>query len=286
MAQTKCADFPLRIEIEPTNACNAHCSFCPRRFMPGEIGYMKPKLYYNLIDEIERYPARTLVLFRRGESLLHPEFKALLQYTKGKFKEVQLATNASVMDKEMANLIAECVDFISFSLELPARYEEYRGFSYENVVKNIEYFISINTHAVTQASMVKTPDLTQDAITYFSEMWMPKVNRVRIYEQHSTDGHFGSLSAARPHRVTCCKPFSEMLIFWNGEVGRCNHDWGGYSMGSVTQGSIASVWQNLAYQRLRKEQAEVCITDPACKHCDSWYESDGACTIGNVYEQI
>ena len=71
-------EFPMRVEIELTNDCNSYCTYCPRKYMRYEIGYMSLKLYRRLIDEISTFHNRTLVLFRRGESLLHPEFLKML----------------------------------------------------------------------------------------------------------------------------------------------------------------------------------------------------------------
>lgn len=276
---------PKRIEIEPTNECNLLCGYCPRRFMKYKTGFMNIKLYKKIIDEVSAFPERTLVLFRRGEALLHPEFIQMLSYTKGKFKEVQLATNAVLMDKRMANAIAEAVDFLSFSLELPQRYPRYRKMDYPTIFKNVEYFLSINSRVTTQVSIVKTRDITANDIARFKALWIDKVDRVRIYEEHSQDGRFGSLKNIRGKRKPCIKPFNDILIFWDGKVGRCNHDWGNDPLDSIVNKSIEGIWNSKAYTELRKQHLDLLITDKVCRDCDSWYEHIGECEVGQVYEK-
>jgi len=281
----KLEEFPMRIEIEPTNKCNSYCSYCPRRFMKYKRGFMDTALYKRLIDEISVYPNRSVTLFRRGEALLHPEFTQMLIYAKGKFSEVQLATNASLMDKKMAHIIAASVTFISFSLELPKRYKKHRYLDKETVFKNVNYFLSINRDVKTQVSIVKTEDIREDDIISFKDQWLEKVDRVRIYEEHSKSGRFGSLKHSNRERTPCIKPFNDILIFWDGMIGRCNHDWGQEPLDSVKDKPIKEVWQSLSYQRLRKQHMDLVIADRVCRECDSWYEQVGMCKIGQIYEK-
>lgn len=277
--------FPNRIEIELTNECNSICGYCPRRFMKYEHGFMDPTLFRKLINEISAYKDRTLVLFRRGESLLHPEFISMLNYCKGKFREIQISTNASLMNEAISHALSECIDFISFSIELPERYKKYRSLDYSVVLKNINFFISINKRARTQVSIVNTEDIIVEHLDKFRKEWMGKVDRVRVYEQHSKDGYFGSLNGFRGDKKSCVKPFNDILIFWDGKVGRCNHDWGIDPLDSVVAKNISAVWHSDRYKKLRQQHLLLRIKDKVCKKCDSWYESVGSCEIGLVYEK-
>lgn len=276
--------FPRRIEIELTNECNSHCSYCPRRFMKYKIGFMDFSLFRKLINEISLFPDRMVVLFRRGESILHPRFIDMLNYCKGKCRDIQIATNASVMNKEIAQAIAENATFVSFSIELPERYEQFRSLDYAKVLKNINYFLTINQKAKTQVSMVSTEDITAREIEEFKRRWINKVNRVRVYDEHSGDGNFGSLEKHPRERKACVKPFNDMLIFWDGKVGRCNHDWGEYPLDSVVDKTIQEVWLNPKYDKLREQHRKLIISDKVCSKCDSWYDKIGVCDVGKVYE--
>ncbi len=80
----------------------------------------------------------------------------MLEYIGGKFKEVQLATNAILLNKIKAEAIAEAVTFISVSIDLPETYAIKRGVDvYKLVEENILNFLKINRRTNTQVSMVK-----------------------------------------------------------------------------------------------------------------------------------
>jgi len=107
-------DFPRRIELELASSCNLRCVYCPRHYLDDLKGFIDLNLFKRLIDEIASYPETILVLHRRGESLLHPDFLEICAYVKGKFANVQLATNATLLDEKMALAIINAIDFLSF----------------------------------------------------------------------------------------------------------------------------------------------------------------------------
>ena len=92
-------EFPKSIIIEPTDKCNLNCSYCPRRSMKDKLGFMEYGLYRKLIDEISHYPDRELVLFHRGESLLHPQFLDMVRYARDRVGKILLATKTNTADK-------------------------------------------------------------------------------------------------------------------------------------------------------------------------------------------
>jgi len=281
--------FPKRIEIELSSACNLSCTYCPRHYVDSLKGLMDYDLFKSLIEEIKAYPNTILVLHRRGESLLHPDFCDMMKMVIGKFKNVQLATNATLLDKKKADAIINAVSFLSFSIDTPQGFDKRRPpAKYEKVIHNIEMFLEMNksygSPVKTQVSMVKTDDAVDAEISRFEKIWRGKVDRVRIYEEHSVDGKFGSLKQKRVQRKPCVMPFYEMLIYCDGKTGRCNHDWNGKPIGDVSKKKILEIWQSGSYQKLREQQKCLAITDPVCITCDSWYPEEGIQGTGKVVE--
>lgn len=280
----KIIDFPKRIEIELSNYCNSKCVYCPRNFGVGEQGFLPLNLYRKIIDEAREYPDVVLQLHRRGESLLHPDFIGILEYAKGKFKEIQLATNAILLDKKRSEAIKEAVDFISFSIDLPEFFVRRRGVDlYSEVEKNIIYFLKINAKTKTQVSMVQDDTIKKEDIAKFKELWMDKVDRVRIYERHSANGVYGALAEKRTKRLPCVKPFTDLVIYWNGKVVRCNHDWSENPLGDINEDTIAEIWLNAEFERIRKEQLSLQFSDDVCRKCDSWYPEEGRQQTGYIF---
>jgi len=279
-------DFPQRVEIELVSDCNLRCVYCPRHYVNNLTGYMDFELFKKIIKELEKYPQTVLVLHRRGESLLHPKFNEMLNLISKKFKDVQIATNATALVPEKFEAIVNAITFISFSLDTPKNFDKTRiPAKYSIVEKKILQFLDYNKGRVkTQASMVKTAKTSQEEIEEFIRIWKNRVDRVRIYEEHSSDGNFGSLKNPRKDRKPCVMPIYEVLIYDNGKVARCNHDWDSDGMGDLNKNSIYEIWHSKKYEDLRKQHLSLNLTDPVCSKCDSWYPQIANQGTGKVIE--
>ena len=283
----KAGKFPKRIEIELSNTCNLSCTYCPRRYLGDLRGFMDFGLFKKIIDEASAWPQTVIVLHRRGESLLHPDFVKICGYIQGKFREIQLATNATVLDASKSRAIIDALQFISFSIDVPERFDTTRvPARYAQVEKNIIDFLALNNGKIrTQVSMVRTAQTLPAELELFKELWKDKVSRVRIYEEHSIGGVFGSVRNPRCGRVPCVMPAYEMLVYQDGKVGRCNHDWNGEEMGDLTRSTVAEVWNNREYRGLRQQQETLVFTDKVCAGCNSWYGEIGNQGTGEVLEK-
>jgi len=270
-------DMPQRCEIELSSACNLRCTYCPRRFLDGISAFMEMDLFCRIIDELSPWPETIVVLHRRGESLLHPRFGDCLDYIRGKFHSIQIASNATLLDERMARKLIDTVTFISFSLDAPQAFDRTRvPARYADVEKKVMRFLDLNAGRVTtQVSMVRTPDTPPGDVDTFKSIWQGKVDRIRVYEEHSADGLFGSLGRGRQDRTPCAMPFYEMLVFSDGRVGRCNHDWNGAPLGDLTSASLRQVWSSAGYTDLRRQHATLQLNDTVCRGCDSWYPVAG-----------
>ncbi len=285
--------FPTSVIIEPTDRCNLTCSYCPRRFLEGKGGYMDLDLFKKVIDEVESYWGTKVVLFHRGESLLHPDLLKMVEYAFNRVKEVELATNAVLLSEAKAEVLGQMVDFISFSIDTPGRFAEHRGGAdYEKVRQNIEWFLSRSTRSKTQVSMVATEDTVFGDIMEFNRLWWDKVDRIRIYEEHSQSGEFGSLRGNRGKRRPCVKPLEQMVVSWDGAIRRCNHDWDGKPLGFLrsTTGendgaTLKGIWNGPRYGALREQQQALEFTDKTCGPCGSWYPGGIEAGTGWVFEK-
>jgi radical SAM protein with 4Fe4S-binding SPASM domain len=250
---------------------------------------MSFELFCKIIDELSVKPETVLVLHRRGESMLHPKFCEMINFVAGKFKEVQMATNATVLSEDKFEALVNGVDFLSFSLDTPNNFNKTRvPANYERVEKKILSFLDYNKGRVkTQASMVKTENTPEGECELFISIWSDRVDWVRIYEAHSEDGNFGSLKIPRTPRKPCVMPIYDMLVYDDGRVARCNHDWDSDGMGDLNLNTIQEIWHNDKYKELRRQHmnvGECSISDAVCSKCDSWYPEIGNQGTGGVVE--
>lgn len=290
--------FPNRVTVELTNACNLKCPMCPRHFMDGHMGYMAWDMYVKIIDEMSAHLGTAMVPFFRGESMLHPKFIEMMAYAKKKgVGPIQYTTNATRMKPKFARALVDLkIDFVSFSVDSidPEKYAAIRiNGKLEETLANIDYFCKYKAEQNSafpevQVSVVKTKQ-TEDSIKQFVDFWTPKVDRVRVYEEHSTGGTFGALedNTDPMPRMACHKVFGDLVIYWDGTVGLCNHDWVRTELiDSVADKSIAEVWLGERYEKIR--QAHLKNHDQlekVCQGCDHWklfYLDQNR--IGDLYE--
>ncbi|MBD3272513.1 MAG: radical SAM protein [Elusimicrobia bacterium] len=272
--------FPERVIVELTNRCNYSCVMCPRRFMKDRLGIMAMPLFKKIIDEAGRYPGTIITPFFRGESLLHPQIIPCLKYIASKKNlSILLATNGALMTASLADRLLDTkIDFISFSVDAvdPETYRRIRNGSYEKVKQNIIHFIKKKkkrrlSRPVIQVSAVDTAD-SHAGLDSFVSFWLKHADRVRIYPEHTQDGRFGSLGYRDTRRKPCFKPLSEIAIYWNGEMGLCNHDWNHpLNIGNVRNISVAEAWHGTAYHQVRTAHLNNTFTNTMpCHGCDHW----------------
>jgi radical SAM protein with 4Fe4S-binding SPASM domain len=122
--------------------------------------------------------------------------------------------------------------------------------------------------------LVKT-DINKHTVNEFVNTWKGKVDRIRIYEEHSKNGAFGSINRVENlgDRKPCFKPFNEMVVYWNGKVCLCNHDWDRQgTLGDATIKPLEELWNDSAYRTVRQ------------LHLDGKYDSIETCCSCNQWQ--
>ena len=309
MKSTSVPLFPRRITLEFTNHCNLRCVFCPRRFMEKETGFLDVGLARELMAQMRDNRAGTpvtVVPFFRGESLTHPHWDTLLAELHAfGLGPIQMATNASLLTEARAHRLLDIgVDTLSFSMDTlnPETYRHLRGTDYAESLGNVLRFLELrNTQSgnldgqhgrggcgTVQVSAVRTAENAHE-MDAFVAYWQTKVDRIRIYPEHSADGKLGSLETVQTtgmaeRRTACPKVMEDMVIYWNGDVALCNHDWTrrltGPHLGSVRTQSIEQVWTGPAYATVREAHAMGSLTGVSpCEHCGHWRGTP----VGDIY---
>lgn len=246
--------FPERVTIEMTNDCNLSCVMCPRRFMKDTNGYIDYDLWCKLIDECEGQRV-TLVPFWRGESLLHPQFGKLIDYALSRVTAVQFATNGVFINEENASLLGQ-FDFISISIHNKTAADKLDlllGYLHKKKPK-------------IQASFVES-EKSLELLDTVSK----KVDCVRIYKIHTSNGVYGKSNVELSKRKFCSKLLHDIVIAYDGTLSRCCYLWDTDKLLSVAFSSICDVWNGPYYKKIRKDYPDV-----LCKECDQW----GGKTLG------
>jgi len=168
---------PFVIFIDPSDACNFKCSFCPTgdSALMKEVGrplkQMPWSLYTKIIDDICDFPdkVRVVRLYKDGEPLLNKKFADMVRYAKdsGCCDRVDTTTNASLLTEERSlEIIDAGLDRINISIEgmTTKQYLDFSGYrlrQFDDIVENVknlfthsrgkcEVIVKINGDALTQ----------------------------------------------------------------------------------------------------------------------------------------
>lgn len=110
--------MPRLIFWEITQDCNLQCPYCRRDNISAGLSLRKSR--YIIDSIVENY--RPLLIFSGGEPLLYPYFFEVASYARKRGLKLALATNATLIDKNLAKKI-KSIDFhrVAVSLDGPGQ---------------------------------------------------------------------------------------------------------------------------------------------------------------------
>ena len=105
-----------RAHIEISNICNVQCSFCPVVSRPKTV--LLPDRFEYILSQVAPI-AEDVCLHLLGEPLAHPDFEDLIKLCEKYKVQVQLTTNALLIEKYHETLInSTALRQINFSLQV------------------------------------------------------------------------------------------------------------------------------------------------------------------------
>ena len=101
----------LILQIEISRACNLDCRICMRKNLESNTGFMS-------FDDIKKilgsYNFREVALHGWGEPLLNKDIFRMIEYAKGQGIRTSLTTNATLIGKNIGNILDSWLDSIAF----------------------------------------------------------------------------------------------------------------------------------------------------------------------------
>ena len=145
-------EYPPYLQIEPSSICNYRCVFCYQtdqvfsRKKSSYMGIMSLEIFKDIIDQAER-KIEFLSLASRGEPLICKDFDKMMEYSIGKFLNLKVNTNASLLSDKFCHALlcggAKTIVFSADAAEEPLYSKLRVGGRLEKVLKNIERFKKI-----------------------------------------------------------------------------------------------------------------------------------------------
>jgi organic radical activating enzyme len=259
----KLDDYPPYLQIEPSSICNYRCVFCYqtdldffKKTTPG-MGQMTLELFQRIVDEAVGN-VEFLSIASRGEPLLAKEIEPMLLYAKGKFLNLKVNTNASLLtDSKVHALLAGGVKTVVFSADAAEEplYSQLRvNGKLDKVLKNIEMFQTIREKEystlplITRVSGVKVTE-KQD-IDSMEKVWGGLVDQVAFVNYNPWENIYES----KPNAQTkpCSDLFRRMFIWQDGLTNPCDSDYKStLRVGRFPEKSITELWRMEKYENLR-----------------------------------
>jgi len=287
-------DTPLTLFIEPTNACNFRCSYCPT----GDTALIKSvgrknklmdfDLFCKIVNDLQAFPRklRMVNLYKDGESLLHPKFVDMVKVLKSAnvTDQIWVKTNGALLNPEYNERLANSgLDMLGISVQhvhaqgfwdiARARvdYEKYR----ENILD------LYNRRGRMQVSIkIADTGLSKDDIQKFFDDFSDRCDFITVEGLHGwsaseyKDWKLGTEQSfdgtPRNNKIVCPLVLYMLGIDSDGTVGVCNDDWmHAHQIGDLNTESLLDLWNGNKLKAFRVMHLEGRRHEnAACKACD------------------
>lgn len=285
---------PLTMFIEPTNACNFRCTFCPTGHpkLLQEVGrknqLMNFDMYKRLINDIAEFPQRLKMLnmYKDGESLIHPKFTDMVRYAKDSSvsEQIWVKTNGLMLNSEYNQKLVRCgLDMIGISVNgvdaqsfynitrVKVDYDKFRA----NVLDlyqrrgDVKVSCKIADTGLTDWQKQKFMDDFSDRCDFIAIEGLHGWSTSDVYDwKMGTDQSFDG--TPRKYKVACPLVLYMLTVSSNGDVSICNDDWAHYhQIGKVNTDSITNIWYGSRLKEFRRMHLEGRRNEnAACHNCD------------------
>lgn len=259
----KLEQFPLHLLLEPSSVCNLRCPMCFQTdssfHNKDHMGMMDLKLFHSLIDQAVENNCKCLTMASRGEPTLNKDFGKMLKYCKGKFFELKINTNATLLNEQLSyDILHSGVDIVVFSVDsyYKEEYERIRlGGNFEQVMSNIKRFCEIKNsnsdfkkttarisgvYLGKEQSKEKTFDFWKDIVDVVT--FTDAVPRWDTYNNKSMN-----------YNTPCDMLWERMYVWYNGICNPCDFDYKSkLHVGNAKKQSLKDIWSGETYTRYRK----------------------------------
>ena len=258
-------DYPPYLQIEPTSICNYRCVFCfetDKSFTNknnGFMGNMPQDLFKQIIDEAEGN-IEFLSIASRGEPLACPDISSMLKYTIGKFLNLKLNTNASLLNEKKCHaILAGGVRTVVFSADAADEklYSKLRvNGKLSKVLRNIEQFQKIRetqypkSLIISRVSGVKFSD--EQNFDSMKNLWNGLVDQVAFVEYNPWENSY--VKPSNNIMTPCSDLWRRMFIWWDGKANPCDVDYKSLlTMGNYPKKTLKELWRSESYKALREK---------------------------------
>jgi radical SAM protein with 4Fe4S-binding SPASM domain len=283
-------DFPRRVILELTSKCNFLCRMCPQNGLERPRMHLDRETCFKVLDELEEQGIEGLWLYHLGESILHPEFKEIMEYmsSKDNLGLVWLSTNGHAFSgKHIRTVIDSKVDFLNYSLHALTE-EVYQTVAphgdFDKVKGNLKRFWEIKEEVKGNHGPKKPylhlqmieQETTQGQVDGFIRKYNQKAEIVSVNMLEYVNlpnNKFGRKQRERKPLTNCKRvDRGDCFIMSNGEVTLCDVAVNAeIRLGNVGEESLFDIWNGRERSRLLElSRTGRMSRNPFCAKCTDY----------------
>lgn len=282
-------DFPTRILLEVTTACNLECQMCPREIITrNKSEHLSLEVCKRVILEADSYGIEGLWLYHIGEPFLHPQFTQILEYasTLNKLGQKWLSTNGYYLNDNNINAILNSkLDYLNISINA------FSGETHKNVVKKDGFDLVLKqytklieekrkrgvTKPFIRVQLVEQEATKHEVDAFINRHYLDAdIVSINMLEHLTVSGNdFGEHQRKRGKRGHCKRiSRGDCIVCSNGVIIPCDEACDGTEdiigklyLGNIHENSLHEVWKNTNREHLlyleshgRMEQLALCKT--------------------------
>lgn len=282
--------YPYSIDIQTRSGCNARCTFCGvGRENNKIVGAMSDELFKKIIDEVITFPnLRQINPYLLNDPLVDNQIAHRIEYIALKRQNrkkplVRIITNGALLNEQLSfELLHSGLDEINISFHSIQKeiYENLmRPLNYEKVMNNILTLVRLRD-SLKRFGM-KTPKIEiwtvltrpveenlKNEKAYWKKVGLPLRAR-KLDNRANKEVEAQNLSDRPLDLVQICPiPFWRAWVMWNGDMIMCCVDQERTNLlGNCSHRSIREIWNDEAYQRLRRAWRTKKLGGLLCNQC-------------------
>lgn len=291
------ADFPILVELQTVNRCNAKCIMCPYSYTTAtkELQKIDDKLFDKILRQLSvEKKFNTLILSFQNEPLIDTDlinkakkFKRIMPY-----KNLEIVTNGSLINKNILPKLYQYFDRVSISINANTKetYENImNGLGWDSIMENLDLISSKKEWINKTVLRFIKQDKNIQEFKEFKKFWNKKGFSVFSFDVNSRSNSlidYENLKIARNiykifsenilkiiGKLTlpfCTVPLISFYIRASGDVVLCFNDYTDNNiLGNINKNTIREIFNSEIYKQIRHNMSNgKKLNNDLCNKCD------------------
>jgi radical SAM protein with 4Fe4S-binding SPASM domain len=275
-------ETPLLMYLEPTNACNIRCKFCPTsdskllKEVGRPMGLMSWDLFEKIVTDLKAFPQKLKMInfFKDGEPLVHKMYPEMIKFLKeaNVTEKIWTKTNGLLLNPDLnEKLINSGLDMIGISVIAPNS-KGYKDIAdvyadYEKLKSNVKDLYKRRKNLKVSIKMTNVSFSKEDLDKFYAD-FENICDFITVDNPHGwsrvdlrdwTLGIKSETYDGLPNRdkIVCPWTLYQLTINWNGTCQPCNEDWSWVNIiGNASENSLLDIWNGKILRDFRIMQLD------------------------------